>query len=106
MSSLVIENKSIDTLTNQITYNRLLRGTSQILKRNIFEFNDEYTRNSIMSELKIFYNKAKMFAIEDYKITMVDYDESNPHYVEVHIIIQLKAMIHYVKLNISNYDEL
>ena len=31
--------KNINNLTNQITYNRLLRSTSKILKENVFELN-------------------------------------------------------------------
>ena len=106
MSSLIIESQQIDNLTNQITYNRLLRNTSKILKEYVFEFNDTYTRQAIMQKLRALYNKASERALQDYSITMKDFDESNPHYIEVDIIIQFRNMINHVKINISNYYDL
>jgi histone H3/H4 len=99
-----MKNKIIKSLTNQITYNRLLRATSLILKENVFEFNDVYMRNMINQKLKSLYSKAKTFAIKDYRITILPFDKSKPHYMEVHIEILFDAMIYYVEMNINNAD--
>jgi len=96
----------IDTLTNQITYNRLLRASTQILRENVFEFNDSYTRNNIIVKLKALYNKAANFSITEYKLSVVPYDSSKPHYMEVHIEVLFPSMIEYVLLNINNVDNI
>ena len=94
----------IKTLTNQITYNRLLRSTAQILMENVFEHNDNFTRNTIHQKLRALYSKAKQSAITEYKIEIKDYDPKNPHYMEVLITIKLPNMIHYVIINMNNVD--
>ena len=100
----MIKNVKIKSLTNQITYNRLLRATTKILRETVFEFNDAYTRNVVAQKLRALYDKASTFAINDYRFTIKEYDPSRPHYMEVNIQIQLKAMIEYVHLNINNVD--
>jgi len=100
-----VKNTTIKSLTNQITYNRLLRATRKILMETVFEFNDDYTRNLVGQKLRTLYNKAKEFAINDYRIYIRDFDPAKPHYMEVNIQIQLKSMIHYVHLNVNNVDE-
>jgi len=99
-----MKNRKIKSLTNQITYNRLLRATSFILKEEVFEMNDVYVRNTIKQRLKTLYQKAKSFAIKDYKITILPFDKNNPHYIEVNIEILFETMIFYVNLNINNTD--
>ena len=98
--------KNINNLTNQITYNRLLRSTSKILKENVFELNDDFTRYNMKVKLRNLYNKAKSFAIKDYKITIKEFDSTRPHYIEVDIMIQFHNMVEYVHLNINNIDDL
>ena len=100
----IIKNVKITSLTNQITYNRLLRATTIILRDNVFEFNDAFTRNSIEQKLKALYNNASAFAIDDYRLVIRDFDVARPHYFEVDIQIHLKSMIHYVHPNINNVD--
>ena len=99
-----MKNQIIKSLTNQITYNRLLRATSLILKEAVFDLNDEFTRNSIELKLKSLYSKAKTFAIKDYRINILPFDKAKPHYMEVNIEILFNAMIYYVVLNVNNVD--
>ena len=101
----IIKNTKIKTLTNQITYNRLLRATNKILKENVFELNDDFTRKTILSKLKQLYSKAKTFAIVDYNLEVLPFNSAKPHYIEVNIIIQLPQMVHYVIINLNNVDE-
>ena len=103
---MTIKTASIDNLTNQITYNRLLRNTHNILNNNLFEQNDEFTRKKIITELNSLYRQAKTNAISDYIMTVREFDKTKPHYIEVDISIRFKNMINHVILNISNTDSL
>ncbi len=97
----------IKTLTNQITYNRLLRGTAKILRYDVFELNDDFLRDKISTELSLFYKNAKNTgAITDYKISIRDFDPARPHYVEVDIIVGLPAMIFTVYVHLNNVDSI
>lgn len=96
----------IKSMTNQITYNRLLRISTQILRKNVFELNDEYTRTNILRQMNVIYQQASNFAIKDYRISIKPFDSANPHYVELHIEILFNTMIHYVELNINNVDSI
>jgi len=95
---------NIKLLTNQITYNRLLRASAKILKENVFEFNDDYTRNVISQKFKALYSNAKNFAIKDYRYQIMPFDPARPHFVEVRVAIQFNYMIEYVYINVNNVD--
>ena len=101
---MIVEYQQLDDITNRITYNRILRGTSKILRRYVFELNDKITRENIHRELSIFLRKAKTSAIRDFTLNIKDFDPSAPHYLEVDIILYFKNFIHQVHLNVNNVD--
>ena len=98
---------NLRTLTNQITYNRLLRSTKKILLETVFEMNDNFTRNTLNFRLKVLYKEAyQSRALTGYDIKIKEFDKAKPNYVEVEIVISLPGMIEYVIINVNNTDSL
>ena len=100
----ITKHQPLRTLTNQITYNQLVRKTKQVLDQTVFELNDEFTRKTLGFRLKQLYSKAAQKAITGFQININEYDPKNPHYLVVDIIISMPNMIEYVFINITNLN--
>ena len=99
----ITTHQHIRTLTNRITYNRLLRSTKNILNHAVFEFNDGVLRTQLSFKLGGLYKRAVQDgAINGFDITISDFDKAKPHYIELDIVISLPNMIEYVIINIYN----
>jgi len=99
----ITTHQHIRTLTNRITYNRLLRSTKKILKQSVFEFNDDVLRTQLSFKLSSLYKRAVHDgAIKAFDITISDFNKARPHYIELNIVISLPNMIEYVIINIYN----
>ena len=97
---------NLTLLTHQITYNRLLRAIKIILNDNVFEHNDNYTRNIIMTKCRKLLQKAKENAIKDYEITMEDFNPVSPHDINLHIKINFYNLIDEVIINVTNENDI
>ena len=101
---MIVEYQQLDDITNRITYNRILRASYKILRRYVFELNDTVTRENMQRELLIFLKRAKTSAIQNFELSIKKFDPTNPHYIEVDIILYFKNFIHQVHLNVNNVD--
>jgi len=91
----------LEELTNRILYNRIKRNVIRILRNNIFEQNDSFTRDAINTNIRLFLNEAKQHAIQDFQYKMYNYDSKNPHLIKLDISLLFKNRIEYVLLSIS-----
>jgi len=91
----------LEELTNRIIYNRIKRNVIRILRYNIFEQNDTFTRDTISTNIRLFLDRAKQNAIQDFQYKMYDYDNKNPHLIKIDISLLFKNRIEYVLLSIS-----
>lgn len=96
-------NQVINTLTNRIIVNRLIRGSRKILTNVVFDMNDNYTRNRLRTELNLFLKKTKP-AIREYELEILPFDITKPHVITVKIIIYLNNLIEHVYVYITNED--
>lgn len=97
---------NIKSLTNRIIYNRTKRGLVKILRRHLFELNDSFTADSIKTDMRLFLNRVKQTALNDYTLYIHPYDTSKPHDIEIDVTLYFKNMIEQVLLNIKNEDYL
>lgn len=91
-------------LSNRIIYNRIKRGILKILRINLFEQNDDYTRSVIEIQVRTFLKQVKSSAIHDFELYIHPFDPSNPHHISIDITIHYKLMIEQVMMNITNDD--
>ena len=101
---MVIQYTQMEDVTNRIIYNRLLRACFKILQTNVFELNDTFTREKIDNTIRNLLMRAKSEAIQDFTLFIKPFDPANPHYIEVHVVLWFKNMIHQVLLNVNNLD--
>jgi len=91
----------LEELTNKIIYNRIKRNVIRVLRYNLFELNDSFTRDTISTNIRLFLDKAKQHAIKDFQYKMHKYDSKNPHLIKLDISLLFKNRIEYVLLSIS-----
>jgi len=94
------------SLSNRIIYNRIKRGILKILRINLFEQNDDYTRHVIDTQVRTFLKQVKTNAIHDFELYIHPFDAANPHHIVIDVIIHFKLMIEQVMMNITNDDYL
>ncbi len=91
----------LDELTNRIIYNRIKRDVIRILRYNLFELNDSFTRNNISTLVRLLLERAKQKAIKDFQYKIYNFDERAPHLIKIDIALLFKNRIEYVLLSIS-----
>lgn len=90
-------------LTNRITINRLLRSIKKILINNVFEFNDDFTRNDIYTKINTLLKNAKQRCIRNFELNIEEFDRARPHNLDINVIIYLPNFVEKIILNFREF---